>query len=218
MSSRRSSGATRCVRVLDQRALPVQVRFLDCRDRRRAHRCDPDARGSGCAGARCGRRVRGRPRRAHDAHATPGARRRGRIAASRPTAVNLATGVARALAAYEGGGAAAALEAAEQLAREDVARNRALGAHGAPLLPEGARVLTHCNTGALACVGYGTALGVIRAAAERVATRTCGSTRRGRCCRVRGSRCSSSAARDRRDADRRQRGRVVDGRAARSTW
>jgi len=45
--------------------------------------------------------------------------------------------------------------------------NRAIGAHGAALVPEGARVLTHCNAGALACVGYGTAVGVIRAAAER---------------------------------------------------
>ena len=43
---------------------------------------------------------------------------------------------------------------------------RAIGAHGAPLVPEGGRVLTHCNAGALACVGYGTAIGVIRAAAD----------------------------------------------------
>jgi len=89
-----------------------------------------------------------------------------RLSASRPTAVNLAEGVALALAAYESGGAGAALDAAEQLARDDIARNRALGAHGVALLPAGAKVLTHCNTGALACVGYGTALGVIRAAAE----------------------------------------------------
>jgi methylthioribose-1-phosphate isomerase len=56
--------------------------------------------------------------------------------------------------------------AAGDLARDDIVRNRALGAHGAALLPERARVLTHCNAGALACVGYGTAVGVIRAAAE----------------------------------------------------
>ena len=53
-----------------------------------------------------------------------------------------------------------------RIAAEDVERNRRLGAHGAELLPEDARVLTHCNTGSLACVGYGTALGVIRAAHE----------------------------------------------------
>jgi methylthioribose-1-phosphate isomerase len=62
--------------------------------------------------------------------------------------------------------ARAALDEAERLAAEDVADNRALGHHGAALVPDGARVLTHCNAGALACVGYGTALGVIRAAAE----------------------------------------------------
>jgi methylthioribose-1-phosphate isomerase len=60
----------------------------------------------------------------------------------------------------------AALEEAERLADQDVADNRALGQYGAALVPEGAQVLTHCNAGGLACVGYGTALGVIRAAAE----------------------------------------------------
>ena len=63
---------------------------------------------------------------------------------------------------------------------DDVARNRRLGAHGAPLVPEGGRVLTHCNAGALACAGYGTALGVIRAAArDRAGGRRSGSTRPG---------------------------------------
>jgi methylthioribose-1-phosphate isomerase len=80
--------------------------------------------------------------------------------------VNLATGVDHALAAYEAAGYEGALAAAEALARDDVVRNRALGAHGAALVPKRARVLTHCNAGSLACVGYGTALGVIRAAAE----------------------------------------------------
>src|SRR5262249_38799993 len=50
---------------------------------------------------------------------------------------------------------------------EDVQANRAMGAHGAALVPAGGRVLTHCNAGALATAGYGTALGVIRAAHER---------------------------------------------------
>jgi methylthioribose-1-phosphate isomerase len=91
-----------------------------------------------------------------------------RLVATRPTAVNLAWGVDRVVTACErgGGGAAAALAEAERLADEDVAGNRALGAAGAALLGEGARVLTHCNAGGLACVGYGTALGVVRAAAE----------------------------------------------------
>ncbi len=56
------------------------------------------------------------------------------------------------------------LEEAQAILDEDVAANRAMGAHGAELVPQGARILTHCNAGALATAGYGTALGVVRAA------------------------------------------------------
>jgi methylthioribose-1-phosphate isomerase len=83
-----------------------------------------------------------------------------RIVATRPTAVNLAWGVEQALAAAD------PVAEAQRLAADDLARNRRLGAHGADLVPEGGRVYTHCNAGALACAGYGTALGVVRAAAE----------------------------------------------------
>jgi methylthioribose-1-phosphate isomerase len=83
-----------------------------------------------------------------------------RIRATRPTAVNLAWGV------DQGRAAADPVAEAERLAADDVTRNRRLGAHGAGLIPDGGRVLTHCNAGALACAGYGTALGVIRAAHE----------------------------------------------------
>ena len=83
------------------------------------------------------------------------------ICATRPTAVNLAWGVHRARAAAD------PVAEAQAVAVEDVARNRRLGAHGAVLVPVGGRVLTHCNAGALACAGYGTALGVIRAAHEQ---------------------------------------------------
>ncbi|GBC95921.1 Methylthioribose-1-phosphate isomerase [bacterium HR16] len=57
-------------------------------------------------------------------------------------------------------------EESETILREDVEANRAIGRHGQTLVPDGARILTHCNAGALATVGYGTALGVIRAAVE----------------------------------------------------
>lgn len=83
-----------------------------------------------------------------------------RLAATRPTAVNLGWGVDRAVAAAD------PVREAQRIADEDVERNRALGAHGAELISDGARVLTHCNAGALACVGYGTAVGVVRAAHE----------------------------------------------------
>ena len=58
------------------------------------------------------------------------------------------------------------LREAHTVSAEDVAINRALGAYGAELLPDGARVLTHCNAGALATAGHGTALGIIRSAVE----------------------------------------------------
>jgi methylthioribose-1-phosphate isomerase len=83
-----------------------------------------------------------------------------RLVATRPTAVNLAWGVDRARTADD------PVAEAVRIAAEDVEHNRAIGAHGAPLLDDGARVMTHCNAGSLACVGYGTAVGVIRAAHE----------------------------------------------------
>jgi len=83
------------------------------------------------------------------------------LIATRPTAINLAWGVERARTATD------PVAEAVEIARQDVERNRALGAHGAELIDDGSRVLTHCNAGALACVGYGTAIGVIRAAHER---------------------------------------------------
>jgi methylthioribose-1-phosphate isomerase len=80
---------------------------------------------------------------------------------SRPTAVNLAWAVDRMLA-HDGD----AVAEAERILEEDVAANRAMGRHGAELLGVTSTVLTHCNAGALATGGYGTALGVIRAAIE----------------------------------------------------
>ena len=82
------------------------------------------------------------------------------LKATRPTAVNLAWGVDRALAAAD------PVAEAVRIAADDVAVNQAIGAHGTAVVPDGARVLTHCNTGSLACVGWGTALGVIRSSHE----------------------------------------------------
>jgi methylthioribose-1-phosphate isomerase len=97
------------------------------------------------------------------------------LAATRPTAVNLFWAIERMKRRYSELRAAAAGLAAirkalvdEALAvhREDIEINKAIGRHGAVLLPRGAGVMTHCNAGALATAGYGTALGVIRAAVE----------------------------------------------------
>jgi methylthioribose-1-phosphate isomerase len=93
---------------------------------------------------------------------------------TRPTAVNLKWALdrmlttGRAVADRDGVARARAdlLTLAHEMADEDVATNRRMGAFGLELVPGGANVLTHCNTGALATVDYGTALGVIRAAHE----------------------------------------------------
>jgi methylthioribose-1-phosphate isomerase len=92
---------------------------------------------------------------------------------SRPTAVNLGWALARVLSAAgdpnlataEAVRAAVILEA-EGMAGEDADINRRIGRNGFPLVPDGARILHHCNTGSLAAVDYGTALGIIRTAAE----------------------------------------------------
>lgn len=93
------------------------------------------------------------------------------LAASRPTAVNLRWAVQRMEKVIHGQESAevgdivsALLEEAGAIAREDVETNKAMARHGNTLVPQGASILTHCNTGALATVGWGTALGVIREA------------------------------------------------------
>jgi methylthioribose-1-phosphate isomerase len=145
------------VRLIDQRRLPEELVMLECRsvDELCAAITSLAIRGApalGAAGAM------GVALAAATGEPLEDAARR--LIATRPTAANLAWGVDRALAAPD-----AAAEAV-RIAADDVARNRRLGAHGAELLAEDARVLTHCNTGSLACVGYGTALGVVRAAHE----------------------------------------------------
>jgi methylthioribose-1-phosphate isomerase len=90
-----------------------------------------------------------------------------RLRAARPTAVNLAWAVERVRAAARAGGAEAARAEAERIHAEDEAASAAMARHGADLLAGSRRVLTHCNTGALAAGGRGTALGVIAELAAR---------------------------------------------------
>ncbi len=96
------------------------------------------------------------------------------LAATRPTAVNLFWAIEQMRETYAAHRdaapevlAEAMRERARQLHRDDVEANRRMGAYGAELLPDSGTILTHCNAGALATAGYGTALGVIRAAVER---------------------------------------------------
>jgi methylthioribose-1-phosphate isomerase len=143
------------VRLLDQRLLPTEVRFVDARTVDQL--CE----------AITGLAIRGAPALGAAGAmgialalvtGVPLGEAAARLKATRPTAVNLARGVDRALAASD------PVAEARVVAAEDVDRNRRIGANGAYLVPMGGRVLTHCNAGALACVGYGTALGVIRSA------------------------------------------------------
>jgi methylthioribose-1-phosphate isomerase len=83
------------------------------------------------------------------------------LAASRPTAVNLFWALERMRRARH------PEQEAVAIFNEDLAANRAIGEHGARLIPKGARILTYCNTGALATSGHGTALGVIRSSFEK---------------------------------------------------
>lgn len=158
--------------LLDQRVVPAQVEWISLTD------------ASGTARAIRDMVVRGAP--AIGITAAYGmvlAHRRGRPLAeaadelllARPTAVNLRWAVERMLATSPD-----ALEAEARLVHEeDIAMCRAIGAHGAELLREGSRVYTHCNAGALATGGWGTALGVVRSAwaAGRLARVFAGETR-----------------------------------------
>jgi methylthioribose-1-phosphate isomerase len=96
------------------------------------------------------------------------------IGKTRPTAVNLFWAIRRLQDKFEllrvrplPQIKQALIEEAQRMHAEDIAANRAMGQHGATLMPASGGVLTHCNAGALATCGYGTALGVIRAAVEQ---------------------------------------------------
>ena len=169
------------VALLDQRQLPHQETWveLDSPEAVATAIRDMVVRGAPAIGVAAGFGMALAARAARELDET-GFRERldaaaGTLVVARPTAVNLAWAVARVRdavrRALEDGATVA--EAAERAAREaiaikdeDIAANRAMGRHGSMLVPDGARVLTHCNAGALATGGYGTALGVVRAAVE----------------------------------------------------
>jgi len=163
--------------LLDQRALPSRVAYLPYDSARAVAEGIRDmvVRGApaiGCAAAYGIALEAQRLQQAAAGEFAAGlARAHETLAASRPTAVNLFWALARmrrkqeTLAGAAAPAAAAALlEEAHAIRDEDVRLNRAMGEHGAALLADGARVLTHCNAGALATAGHGTALGVIRSA------------------------------------------------------
>jgi len=163
--------------LIDQRALPDRLEYLSCTNAAEVAEAIRAmvVRGApaiGCAAAFGialeAHKQRDRPPREFQTAMEAAFKT---LAASRPTAVNLFWALERmrgVLAANHDPNAAAAklAEAALALFEADVEANRAIGRAGAALVPDGARVLTHCNTGALATAGHGTALGVIRSARD----------------------------------------------------
>jgi methylthioribose-1-phosphate isomerase len=182
------------LKLLDQRRLPLEIIYLDCRN----HGAVADAiqkmvvRGAPAIGAAAAYGMLLAAR----IYAACGASTDSRVAGAacpvsqqfdqfkqqlvlaaeelrrtRPTAVNLEWALQRVLAAVEQTGSPAeAVQVLEReaalIASEDVEANRAIGKFGATLIKDGDHIITHCNAGALATVDYGTALGVIRAAHE----------------------------------------------------
>jgi methylthioribose-1-phosphate isomerase len=141
------------VEFLDQRLLPDRMHYVACRSAPEVAAAIKDmvVRGAPAIGCAAAFGV------ALDGGTTAGYEI---LAASRPTAVNLFWALERMKRANN-------LEAeAIAIFDEDIAANRTMGKFGAELVPKGSRVMTHCNAGALATAGYGTALGVIRAAHE----------------------------------------------------
>lgn len=153
--------------LMDQRLLPHEETYRRCERAEEVARCIKDmvVRGAPAIGIAAALGV------ALEAKREPAKAREKALEAirllseTRPTAKNLFWALERMRRIVDGqtDDLAQALEAeALRIWEEDVEANRAIGQYGAQLLPEGSRVLTHCNAGALATGGYGTALGVIR--------------------------------------------------------
>jgi len=163
------------LRLLDQTKLPATVEFVELRDVRSvanatARMIVRGAQAIGITGAYgvalAVRAAAGRPDFLASLDTAAAI-----LSASRPTAVNLAWAVSKvreevALLAASGAGPQSLIDAADSAAKaihdDDIDRCRRIGDFGAPLLPAGKDVMTHCNTGSLATGGYGTALGIIR--------------------------------------------------------
>jgi methylthioribose-1-phosphate isomerase len=165
------------LRLLDQRLLPGEERWIDCRDAAQVTQAIRDlaVRGAPAIGIAAAWGVAMAARQ--NATLEPVL---ALLRAARPTAVNLMWALDRMKKRIAAGADADALvREAQAIQDEDLAANRHMGELGASLITAGSGVLTHCNTGSLATAGYGTALGVIRAgvAAERIARVYAGETR-----------------------------------------
>lgn len=167
------------VLMIDQRELPRRFEVLEIRDYRELAECIRTlaVRGAPAIGVSA---ALGLALAAREALRSPDAEFAGRVQeaarvlrGTRPTAVNLFWAIDRVMRMVEPllteprKAADAILAEALRMMDEDVRANRAMGDHGAALLPDAGNILTHCNTGSLAAVYHGTALGVIRSAVEQ---------------------------------------------------
>ncbi|HEX2278749.1 MAG TPA: S-methyl-5-thioribose-1-phosphate isomerase [Candidatus Tectomicrobia bacterium] len=168
------------VRLIDQRRLPTEEVLIDCRDYRAVAEAIKTlaVRGAPAIGvtAALGLAMGARAIEAADFERFWAGLTEicAVMAETRPTAVNLFWAIERMKACAQAHRQLSIAELKTRLEREaldilaeDIANNRRMGSHGQSLIPDQARVLTHCNAGALATAGYGTALGVVRAAVEQ---------------------------------------------------
>lgn len=167
------------VRILDQSRLPAEVTFVDCKDFKMVARCIKEMiiRGAPAIGIAA---AMGLALGAKEIDTTDFDKFRARLtgiadrlASTRPTAVNLFWAIERVkdLVAENSDRSIEDIKSlieaeAKRILEEDIASNKEIGRNGARLIEDGDAILTHCNAGALATGGYGTALGVIRAAHE----------------------------------------------------
>lgn len=168
------------VRLLDQSRLPQHVEFLDCRDYQTVAAAIRElrVRGAPAIGVTAAMGValgaQAVTTTDYDVFAKVVGTICDHLAATRPTAVNLFWAIERmkqALTSLRGRTVmevkGALVKESQTILDEDIAMNKAMGRHGATLIQDGNTILTHCNAGALATAGYGTALGVVRAAWEQ---------------------------------------------------
>jgi len=164
--------------MIDQRRLPAEETYLTCRTPAEVAKAIKDMviRGAPAIGVAAALGIALGVRLSRAEGAALGAEFDAicdRMKATRPTAVNLFWAIGRMRRCFDAvatrgsaGLRESLLQEALAIEREDLAACQRMGDLGAALLPSGARVLTHCNAGALATAGYGTALGVIRSAAR----------------------------------------------------
>jgi methylthioribose-1-phosphate isomerase len=165
------------VRLIDQRKLPIEEVYVECRDladvahaiRTMQIRGAPAIGVAGAMGLALGAKTIRTDGFA--AFFEELSRKAEELLRTRPTAVNLAWGIERMKRCAEKNRdlpvpaiVQALIQEAQAIREEDIRGNRQMGEYGKEFIPDGAAVLTHCNAGALATAGYGTALGVIRAA------------------------------------------------------